>query len=137
MIKAIQAKNSLWSSQANAALRMFQNLDQYERMVCNVMTKLQDRHNRFMFIEAYKDMGCMMLSRIHKKLGQAMNFNFWNPSGHYHLNIGVPEQRDVAKILLLLNKQVYNKIVAGELKDRSQFGNKSYMRNEKLNGGPF
>ena len=66
-----------------------------------------------------------------------MNFNFWNPSGHYNLNLGIPEQRDVAKLLLILNKQVYNRILAGDLKDRSIHGNKSYMRNEKISGGSF
>ena len=102
-----------------------------------MMPKIFDRHNRFRLIEAHKDIACIMLSKLYKKLGHAMNFNFWNPSGHYNLNLGVPEQRDVAKIIMILNRQVYNKIVAGELKDRSQKGNKSYIRNEKLSGGHF
>ena len=78
-----------------------------------------------------------MLSRIYKKMGPAMNFNFWNPTGHYNLNLGIQEQREIAKIILILNKQVFNLITAGELKDRSQTGNKSYLRNEKLSGGLF
>ena len=83
---------------------MFTDVDQYERVVCSVMPKIQDRHNRFQLVSAHKDIGCIMLSKLHKRLGQAMNFNFWNPSGHYNLNLGVPEQREVAKILLILNK---------------------------------
>ena len=46
-------------------------------------------------------------------MGQAMNFNFWNPIGHYDLNMAVPEQRDVANIILLLNKQFFAKVKAG------------------------
>ena len=38
---------------------------------------------------------------------------------------------------MLLNKQVHAKIAAGELCDRSQKGNKSYLRNEKYSGGAF
>ena len=48
-----------------------------------------------------------------------MNFNFWNPQGHYNLNLLVPQQREVANIILLLNKQFFAKVKAGELKDRS------------------
>lgn len=48
-----------------------------------------------------------------------MNFNFWNPINHYSLNLAVPQQREVANIILLLNKQFYLKVKAGELKDRS------------------
>ena len=70
-------------------------------------------------IQAHKDIGCIMLSHLYTKLGQALNFNFWNPAGHYSLNLGVPEQREVAKLILVLNKQVFNRITAGELKDRS------------------
>ena len=64
-----------------------------------------------------------------------MNFNFFNPQGHYELNLAVPEQRDVANTILLLNKQFYAKVKAGEYKDRSQFGNASCLRNEKVGGG--
>ncbi len=70
-------------------------------------------------------------------MGQALSFNFFNPNGHYRLNLSVPEQREVAKCILLLNKQVFAKITAGELCDRSQKGNKSYIRNERYSGGAF
>ena len=47
LIKAIQNKHSLWTSQAVEALLMFTDVDQYERVACSVMSKIQDRHNRF------------------------------------------------------------------------------------------
>ena len=76
-----------------------------------------------------------MLTSLHNNIGQALNFNFWNPQGHYNLNLSVPEQREVANTILLLNKQFAAKVKAGELKDRSQFGNSSRLRNEKVAGG--
>ena len=47
LLKAIQSKHALWTSQAVEALLMFSDVDQYERVVCSVMPKIQDRHNRF------------------------------------------------------------------------------------------
>ena len=76
-----------------------------------------------------------MLTRIHNNMGQAMNFNFWNPQGHYNLNLSIPEQREVANTILLLNKQFFLRVKAGELKDRSLMGNASCLRNEKVGGG--
>ena len=78
-----------------------------------------------------------MLTRIQNNIGQALLFNFWNPTGIYDLNLSVPAQREVAKMLLLLNKQFAIKVKAGEFKDRSQKGNLSCLRNEKVSGGPF
>ena len=66
-----------------------------------------------------------------------MNFNFYNPTGHYKLNLAIPVQRDCANIILLLNKLFYAKVKAGEYKDRSQKGNASCLRNERVGGGDF
>ena len=66
-----------------------------------------------------------------------MNFNFYNPQGHYRLNLSIASQRETANVLVLLNKLFYAKVKAGELKDRSQKGNLSCMRNEKVGGGAF
>ena len=76
-----------------------------------------------------------MLTRIYNNIGQALTFNFWNPTGRYKLNLSIAQQRQVAKVLLLLNKQYYVKVKAGEYKDRSQRGNASCLRNEKVGGG--
>lgn len=102
-----------------------------------MIPKIRDRHNRFLLIEHFKKEMMSMLTRIHLTMGQSMNFNFWNPVGHYSLNLAVPEQRDVANVILLLNKQYYLKVKAGEHKDRSQRGNASCLRNEKVGGGAF
>lgn len=52
-------------------------------------------------------------------MGQALMFNFWNPTDIYDLNLSIPSQREVAKMLLLLNKQFAAKVKTGEYKDRS------------------
>jgi len=100
-----------------------------------MLPKIRDRHNRYKLIEHFKWEMQTMLSRVHSYMGQAMNFNFWNPTGHYILNMAVPEQREVANVLLLLNKQFFNRVKANELKDRSHKGNASCLRNEKVSGG--
>ena len=43
----------------------------------------------------------------------------------------------MANTILLLNKQFFTKVKAGEYKDRSPFGNASCLRNEKVGGGLF
>lgn len=42
-----------------------------------------------------------------------------NPTGQYFLKLDNPIQREVAKILLYINKANYDKIVKGEAYDRS------------------
>jgi hypothetical protein len=64
-------------------------------------------------------------------------FSCFNPTGRYRLNLGVPYQREVAKVLLVMNKKVYAMIKAKEITDRSQKGNQSCFRNERVNGFKF
>lgn len=64
----------------------------------------------------------------------AFFFNFWNPNGHYELNLANEIERDIAITLIVMNKEASRVILAGERPDRSQMGNKSCFRNEKLNG---
>lgn len=129
------SKNSLWANQAFELLYTFKEEQQFQRIVELILPKIRDRHNRFKVIEHFNWEMQTLMTRIQANMGQAMNFNFWNPQGHYNLNLSVPEQRDVANTLLLLNRQYYFKIKAGELKDRSMMGNQSCLRNEKVAGG--
>ena len=67
-------------------------------------------------------------------MGQSYFFNYWNSNGHYILNLGNKVERDIAITLIVKNKQAVKRIQAGERADRSQFGNKSCFRNERING---
>lgn len=78
-----------------------------------------------------------MLAKLSKKMGKAFYFNFWNPNGHYELNLGNPIERDIAVTLVVFNKEQSKRIINGERADRSQSGNKSCFRNEKMNGQIF
>mmetsp|Transcript_24955 Transcript_24955/g.33429 ORF Transcript_24955/g.33429 Transcript_24955/m.33429 type:complete len:118 (-) Transcript_24955:715-1068(-) len=102
-----------------------------------ILLKVKDQHNRFKIIEHFQHNMQSMLTRIFNNVGQALFFNFFNPTGVYDLNLSIPEQREVAKTLILLNKQFFAKVKAGEFKDRSQRGNASCLRNEKVSGGNF
>lgn len=70
-------------------------------------------------------------------MGRAYLFNYWNPNGHYELNLANPVERDVAITLIVMNKEAMKRVAAGERADRSQMGNKSCFRNEKFNTKAF
>ena len=102
-----------------------------------IMPKVKDQHTKFKVLYHFANNMQSMLTRMMHSMGQALFFNFWNPTGVYDLNLSMPEQRTVAKTLILINKQFYAKVKAGECKDRSQKGNLSCLRNEKVSGGNF
>jgi hypothetical protein len=52
-------------------------------------------------------------------MGRAYNFNYWNPNGHYELNLANEVERDVAVTLFIMNKEMGKRIAAGERADRS------------------
>jgi hypothetical protein len=60
-----------------------------------------------------------LLSKISAKMGDAFFFSFWNPSGHYSLNLANIIEREIAMILIVLNKEVNKLIIAGTMADRS------------------
>ena len=70
-------------------------------------------------------------------MGRAYNFNYWNPNGHYELNLANEVERDIAVTLFIMNKEMSKRVAAGERADRSQMGNKSCFRNEKYNSKLF
>jgi hypothetical protein len=84
-----------------------------------VFNAIADRHNRFAMFQLWPENAAANISKCTKELGDAFNFTFFNPTGHYVLNLNQPQQREVAKCLLLLNKINFDRVTKGELKDRS------------------
>ena len=109
----------MYAYQANEMLWVFKETQQCRKMVEMLMPRILDRHGRFMIMSHFKSELQTMLTSMHNTMGQAMNFNFYNPQGHYKLNLSVPEQREVANVLILLNKLFFAKVKAGEYRDRS------------------
>lgn len=70
-------------------------------------------------------------------LGQAFNFNYYNPTGHYKLKLSNKPEKEVALTLLMFNRKYKLLVQQGDITDRSRNGNKSCFRNEKLGGVPF
>ena len=91
LIKDLVSKNSLWASQAHQLLYTCTDVQQFERMYEILLPKIRDRHNRYKLIEHFRREMMSMLTRVHMSMGQSMNFNFWNPVGHYSLNLAVPQ----------------------------------------------
>ena len=52
-------------------------------------------------------------------MGQAYYFSFWNPNGHYELNLANSIEREIGISLLVINREAYKRIAAGERADRS------------------
>ena len=103
-----------------------------------LMNRIVDRHNRFALISHFpKNQQRTLLSKISQRMGNAFYFPYWNPNGHYELNLANQVERDIAITLIVLNKEVMKRVAAGEKADRSQMGNKSCFRNEKFNSKAF
>jgi hypothetical protein len=64
-------------------------------------------------------------------------FSSFNPTGHYRLDLNIEVQRNVAKNLLVTNKKMSAAVKAKECVDRSQVGNQSCFRNERVNNFKF
>lgn len=80
----------------------------------------------------------ILLTDLRKNMGtNAMFYSSFNPNGRYTLDLSNSVQRGVAKNLVAINKRVYAKIMAKEMVDRSQMGNASCFRNEKVGGKKF
>jgi hypothetical protein len=52
-------------------------------------------------------------------MGKAFSFTFFNPNGHYELNLSNRVERDIAIALIVMNKEGAKRIIAGEKCDRS------------------
>jgi len=101
------------------------------------MNRIFDRHNRFYLVSHFQNIAKRLLSKIHSKMNDSYFFTFWNPTGHYSLNLGSIIEREIAMTLIVLNKEAFKLTTSGLTADRSKTGNKSCMRNEKLNGMNF
>ena len=78
------------------------------------------------------------MTQLKQKIGtNAYYFSCFNPTGHYRLDLNVEVQRNIAKNLLVVNKKMYAAVKAKESVDRSQIGNQSCFRNEKVNNFKF
>ena len=52
-------------------------------------------------------------------MGHAFYFSFWNPNGHFEINLANHIEREIAISLIVINKEAYKKVAAGERADRS------------------
>lgn len=75
------------------------------------------------------------LIQFRNDLGDAFSFSALNPSGHYSLNLSDKMHQELAKCLFYINKTNYERILKAESVDKSQSGNKSCFRNERVNKG--
>lgn len=79
------------------------------------------------------------LTALKQKMGgtSALYFSCFNPNGRYRLDLSNDIERRIAKNLLVIGKGVTAKVTAKELCDRSQRGNGSCFRNERVDGYKF
>ena len=128
----------LFAKQAIELMYSFKNFEAMAKIAPFLMNRIVDRHNRFSVVTHFPKGQRALLSKIAQKMGRpAYCFNYWNPNGHYELNLANPIERDIAVTLFVWNKEASKKILAGERADRSQMGNKSWFRNERYNSKAF
>lgn len=137
LIKNLAKEHMIWSRQAFEILYMFKNVEQFAEVAPFLLSRVVDRHNRFMILNHFSNNSYKLLTQIKQKMGDAFFFSFWNPSRHYDLNLANPIEREIAMTLLVLNKDAIIKMQQNLVADKSQNGNKSCFRNEKLNGMSF
>ena len=79
-----------------------------------------------------------LVSQLKQEMGAStLYFSCFNTTGRYKLNLSISYQREIAKVLMVMNKKVFAMIKAKEMVDRSQVGNQSCFRNERINGFKF
>lgn len=142
MITNMTREHSLWFSQAHEALYVCKFQEQAAMVGPHLLGSVYDSHLRFALCaqacQHGEDMMNQLLTSIKSKMGpNAMYWSCFNPNGRYRLDLGNPAQRDVAKNLIAINKRNNAKIVAKEQFDRSQNGNQSCFRNERMNNLKF
>jgi hypothetical protein len=53
-------------------------------------------------------------------LGQAYNFTYYNPNGHYKLKLSNKPEKEVALTLLMYNRKFKLLVQQGDITDRSK-----------------
>ena len=103
------------------------------------MMSIKDRHIRYALAAQaqHEGDGAMnaQLSTLKEAMGvNAYYFSCFNPNGRYKLNLNKTIDREIAKTLFLIYKKNYQLIKDKTIADRSQRGNQSCFRSEKVNG---
>ena len=100
-----------------------------------LFNRIINRHLRYDLIQLLPTIESKTIAMNY--LGQAFNFNYYNPTGHYRLKLSNKPEKEVAQTLLMFNKMYRLLVQQGDIADRSRNGNKSCFRNEKLGGVSF
>ena len=142
LIVNLAKEHAIWFSQAHESLYTTKLESEFAKVAPYLLASIQDRHLRFALGAQASMQGPdsmnQYLSSARKASGpSSMYFSSFNPNGRYRLNLGVYAEREVAKCLVAINKRVNAKIVAKKMCDRSQMGNQSCFRNERVNNCKF
>lgn len=134
MINSLAQEHTFTYVQAKELLKAVLEEDRIFAVV-TLFNRIANRHLRYDLIQTLSTYDSKLLAM--KYLAGSFNFNYYNPTDHYKLKLGNPVEREVALTLLMFNRKAKFAIDAGEATDRSKFGNRSWFRNEKLDGVSF
>ena len=87
MVRNLAREHMLWARQAMELMYSFKNLESLAKIAPFLMNRVVDRHNRFALVSHFPKAQRILLSKISQRMGNAYNFNYWNPNGHYELNL--------------------------------------------------
>lgn len=90
VIKDVISKQALWSNQAQQLLASFSDQILFKDTMELLLYKLKDRHSRFILVSQFPERACSFYSSMMQTMGQMYDFSFYNPNGHYQLNLGKP-----------------------------------------------
>jgi hypothetical protein len=80
----------LTARQGVELMRFFTDRAEYQAMSPLVFSSVIDKHNRFALFQHFPDSATTNIRKCQRELGDAFNFTFWNPNGHYLLNLAHP-----------------------------------------------
>ena len=119
MIKNLSKEHTIWASQGFEILYAFRNLENFCKIAPYLVNRVADRHLKYQFVGHFAKNWKQVLTKVYSRMGMAYFFSYWNPNGHYILNLSNKIEREIAITLIVQNKQVIKRISAGERADRS------------------
>ena len=134
IIKALSEQYEFWSEQVQEIILTISDSENRLKAISHLYGKILDKQVRYKLF-ALLDNEAMSL--IQNYIGQAYNFTYFNPGGHYKLKLSNIAERDVALQILHLNFEYLKAVNEGEKIDTSKWGNSSCFRNESLDGIKF
>ena len=122
LVEAMCQEYSFTFSQAKELMKA---IDKENKIYAStrIFNRILNRHLRFDILQSLPNADTKSIAQ--KYLGHAYNFCYFNPTGHYRLQLSSQPEREVALTLLMFNRKYKQLVAEGVVTDRSKMGNQS------------